>query len=359
MVTNNTTLKCLILKSNALGDDGAFGIAVDLSVNTSLTSLSLAFNNIHHEGIANIVEALKVNTTLRNLNISGNKFGVDGAYQIASLLENNSTLKKLNLSASDLNDVGLHKILQSLEKNTTLKELKLQNLDNDINNSVEYLVFLLKTKCHLTKLNLRFNLFTPQNLSLLIETLRHSTTLTSVDLSGQNKFTLEKAEEIESVIQTNSTLTSLSLNDNNIDDAICQPIIRGLCCNTSLRELHLSGNQVYDIQGLLGHLHKNSTLTLLNLKDNKKFNRDDNNLVCSFMAINKTLSHDLGLIAKWPRSHESLDIVEQKEIEELLHVLRIYLPIDLQVQSITLLLKIKKYKKYKKAKKNVITNALY
>jgi Ran GTPase-activating protein (RanGAP) involved in mRNA processing and transport len=133
-LTENATVKNLILARNPIGPAGVEVIAKACQGKASLTNLQLSFtmmglhgaralgrtlamkqtaihtlkltdNHIGDGGARGLARALRVNTALTSLALDGNHIGPSGAEAIASALAKNSTFV-LSLSRNEIGDVG-------------------------------------------------------------------------------------------------------------------------------------------------------------------------------------------------------------------------------------------------------------
>ena len=66
-LTNNVTLKELLIGCNLIGDDGVVLLADALVRNTALTSINLSMNDICDDGASALAAALVQNATLTEL----------------------------------------------------------------------------------------------------------------------------------------------------------------------------------------------------------------------------------------------------------------------------------------------------
>ncbi|KAI8593813.1 hypothetical protein BDZ88DRAFT_101325 [Geranomyces variabilis] len=88
LITEDSPVRHLSLRSNKMGDAGAKALAEQLKVNKTMVSLNLWDNQIGKEGVEAIAEALKVNVTLLSLSLGMNNIGDDGASALAKVLSN-------------------------------------------------------------------------------------------------------------------------------------------------------------------------------------------------------------------------------------------------------------------------------
>jgi Ran GTPase-activating protein (RanGAP) involved in mRNA processing and transport len=83
--------------SNALSNDGAFGVAKMLTTNTKITKVNLAQNKISDRGAIALAKMLERNTQLQSLNLSDNQIGDEGAKAIAGALMYNTNMRDLKM----------------------------------------------------------------------------------------------------------------------------------------------------------------------------------------------------------------------------------------------------------------------
>ena len=139
-LSQNHTLRELIMNGNQIGSAGAVAIAKMLKTNRSLKRLDLAKCGIGSSGGVEVCAALERNKTLRYLNLSRNALGDDGVRRLCVGLENNSSLEELELRDDmSLGEEGVLLLLKCLEeKNTSLKKLVLpEKFEKDISSELE------------------------------------------------------------------------------------------------------------------------------------------------------------------------------------------------------------------------------
>ena len=94
-LSDNHSLRGLVLLGNQIGSEGAVAVATMLKTNSSLERLSLAECDIGSSGGVELGAALKRNKTLRYLMMYCNELGDDGVRGLSAGLENNSSLEVL------------------------------------------------------------------------------------------------------------------------------------------------------------------------------------------------------------------------------------------------------------------------
>ncbi|TPX71415.1 hypothetical protein SpCBS45565_g01052 [Spizellomyces sp. 'palustris'] len=92
LITEESSVRSLSLRSNNIGDAGLKGLAEQLKSNRVLVSLSLWNNKITKEGAEHLAEALKLNQSLTSLSLGLNNIGDEGAVALAKVLANSPLL---------------------------------------------------------------------------------------------------------------------------------------------------------------------------------------------------------------------------------------------------------------------------
>ena len=128
---------------------------------------------------------------------------------------------------------------------------------------------VLETNTTLTNLVLDDNMFGPAGAESLHTALKTNTTLTNLNLA-HNYLGPAGAESLTAALKTNTTLTNLVLDDNDLGLAGVESLATALKTNTSLTNLNLRRNNLgpAGAECLAKALEKNTILTNLNLSFN-------------------------------------------------------------------------------------------
>ncbi|RLN97670.1 hypothetical protein BBJ28_00002544 [Nothophytophthora sp. Chile5] len=102
MLCNNTTLECLDLYGNGIGDRGIEALAQALYGHGSLTHLFLWSNLITDRGVEALAQAVRCNCTLKYLGLVHNRISQVGAQALLGALDVNFNLESVNLDANDV-----------------------------------------------------------------------------------------------------------------------------------------------------------------------------------------------------------------------------------------------------------------
>jgi Ran GTPase-activating protein (RanGAP) involved in mRNA processing and transport len=134
MLSENNTLKTLVLQENQLSDDEATHLAQGLRNNLTLACLDLSNNHIGDIGAAELGSGISLNTSLRELNISWNhtRFAYllvfihrpRGVNSFFSNLQSNNSLNLINIDSNGVGDSG-QCIATYLQKTNSLTFLSL------------------------------------------------------------------------------------------------------------------------------------------------------------------------------------------------------------------------------------------
>jgi hypothetical protein len=109
-----------------------------------------------------------------------------------------------------------------------------------------------------------------EGVQLIASALETNSTLTSLSLSG-NSISQEGAEALSQVLSKNTTLETLNLAGNNLGVEGARLLSSSLLVSTSLTSLNLSRNQLYNkgTRFLSDALHSNKTVKHLYLENNR------------------------------------------------------------------------------------------
>ncbi len=337
----NRSVRHIHLAKNDLGDDGAQAIAEALKDNTSLPilDLDLSENEIGWEGTealaavlestttltdlydaGAIAEALKTNSTLTRLDLAINNIDRDSAFVFAEALGvNTTTLKVLKLNCNEIDDDGAVAVFEARVHRRRPQDQPFSDLSHDRGgqegtsappgsrtlrggpggehhggsaeawqdrrrrgpglflatrvfkaNRAVNLASALELNTTVTSLTLDKNEIGDAGAEAFAGGLKGFTALKSLSLC-ENMIGAAGALAIAVGLAGNASLRCLDLSETLIDAAAARHIAEGLRTNTRLRILSLEKNPIGD-QGawaLSGALKVNITLTDLNLEKNE------------------------------------------------------------------------------------------
>mgnify|MGYP002259947069 CR=1 FL=1 len=296
-LTKNSTLKCLVLESDSIMDSEALAFADALQTNTTLTQLDLSGNNISGLGTEAICKALQSNHVMTHLSLRGSTIGDSGAEALAGELQSPATqLSYVNLEMCEITSLGVEALAGALQTNRSLTCLSLE--DSDISCSATALAEALRLNRTLTHLDLSWNSISGLGTEVICKALQSNHVMTHLILGGNtigDSGAVALAEALKSpatqlsylhlgwghitslgvkslavALQTNRSLTHLSLESSSIPCS-ATALAEALQFNRTLTHLDLSNNEISDteaIQLAQTLLDKNNTLVYLDLSGN-------------------------------------------------------------------------------------------
>lgn len=249
-LTDNTTVRSLLLGTDGIGDGGAKDVAALMEQNPHLEIVYLGCNRITEAGTADLCAALGHNETVKGLWLKRNPIGLTGAKHIAAMLRRNTTLQTLDLVNTDIGAEGLAAVLDALiEENRTLKRLYLGG--NAIEaTSAERLALLLRANPALTALLFNVNNLGDAGTIALAEGLSANTTLlelglASCGITATGAKLLWEAMRIHPALQIldlgfSPSTRVLGASNNTLGDSGADDVAVLLEANTPLRRLDLN-----------------------------------------------------------------------------------------------------------------------
>ena len=215
----------LDLTSNDLEEADCKLLAEALAASScnSLTTLSMKWMGIGPELSVAIAEAVRVNASITSLNMERNGLGIDGGKAFGAALCSNSSLTRLDISLNDIGPDGGRAVAEALLTRTTaLTELSMLRCGQG-----------------------------PGGGKALGEALETNATLTSLDLT-QNDLGVEGAIAFGAALRVNTTLRTLNMKFNRIGFGLERALVfaQSLEVNATLTWLDISQNELGAIGGL-------------------------------------------------------------------------------------------------------------
>ena len=276
-LTQNHSVRKVILHSNSIGSTGAVNIFRSLEHNTSLEELDLSGNSQLAGGDSEAVgcaieRMLNVNRTLRVLNLKNCILDTTVVTHTAAGLAHNASLVELNIGGNSLlfsinhiTSEGWVHLFNALCNNTSLKKLDSSYSYLGMEESVA-LAEMLSCNKSLTELDLKWCDPPEAGLREIARGLLQNTSLKKLDISC-NKPGMEGSVALAEMLSCNKSLTELDLKSCDIPEAGLREIARGLLQNTSLQKLDISCSKL-GMEGsvaLAEMMSCNKSLTELNL----------------------------------------------------------------------------------------------
>lgn len=183
------------------------------------SSIQLRYEQVSNNDMKMIVQQAIIEKQCTELWLNNSRITSQGALILSNGLFNNSTLKKLYLNDNSIHDRGVYTLCRALSiNNITLKELYLAR--NDITSKgAQYLADMLNTNRTLTILSLYGNRIDDEGIKYLTHVLRYyNTSLEYLFLSGNNQMTDISVDYFIEMFKQNQTLRKLHLFNCNLSN---------------------------------------------------------------------------------------------------------------------------------------------
>jgi Ran GTPase-activating protein (RanGAP) involved in mRNA processing and transport len=258
---SDESLAAVDLRGRGMTDLDAQAFATALRSNRTVVSVDLSRNRIGSVGAWKLAAALERNRTCRELNLSSNCINTAASKAMSSLLVANKSITALILARnlignSHTEDAGLQAIGSALKKNSTLRVLDLsfnhiccKSLDPvfpiDVENGAKYQDFL-----HKLELGYSLEKILPmmkQRPEFVMEEIDIFESYVVMRASSPSLSDLSKGlQSFASALETNSSLTDLSLQGNYISSIGAEALASMLEHNRGIARLNLESNNLGD-----------------------------------------------------------------------------------------------------------------
>ena len=158
---------------------------------------------------------------------------------LSEILKTNKTIKRLELHSSSLT-CGIKQVSDSLCNNETLELLELYNVTGITDEDMTRLSTMLATNTTLKELRLSNCNITDNGVRYICEGLTKNQTLTTLNISHNHQITSVSTSTIADLIQTTTSLITLSLYYTSLNNDDIKTICTSLTKNTTIRKLYLS-----------------------------------------------------------------------------------------------------------------------
>ena len=190
------------------------------------------------ESTAVIINNLNKCTVWR-LNISDTSLDSKCVSILSEILKTNKTIKTLVLDFSSLTG-GIKQVSDSLFNNKTLEQLVLSHVTDITDEDITHLSTMLSSNITLKVLELSNCNITDNGVRYICEGLTKNQTLTSFNIGSNRQITSVSTSTIVDLIQTTTSLITLSLYYTSLNNDDIKTICISLNKNTTIRELWLS-----------------------------------------------------------------------------------------------------------------------
>eukprot|EP00299_Pterocystis_sp_00344_P010179 c4488_g1_i2.p1 GENE.c4488_g1_i2~~c4488_g1_i2.p1 ORF type:complete len:316 (-),score=60.47 c4488_g1_i2:120-1067(-) len=193
------SLRAITLRGCTVHSIGAEALAQELRLEgcgRELEILDIGDNVIGDQGGAVLIPALLVLPKLHSLNVEENGLGIESSRALGAALAKTSALTTLNMSNNGIGVFGCIAIAQGLQNNRTLKNLLLSKCYMvGRGGSAEALALSLSTHTTLESIDLSFNFLEDEAVRTLSEGIAKNTKLKKIDMSN-NWLTAEGANAL-------------------------------------------------------------------------------------------------------------------------------------------------------------------
>jgi hypothetical protein len=208
------------------------------SSSTTLSNLRIQ-DNLQADQVEALARGLRLNTALETLDLSRSRI-VDFS-PLAMGLSQNRGLKCLKLRSLHLGDSHVMEIANALSQHPTIKSL---DISFNYCRSLESLSSLTKEPGNLRELLVGYQFLWQSStidISGFLNALRTNSTLTSLCLP-RNKLNDSDAKHLAMALRENSTLQSINLRENKFSDKGIVTLAMGIGKNTGLQKLYVAKN---------------------------------------------------------------------------------------------------------------------
>ena len=207
----------------------------------NVRNVSLRDNRMRGKGSSTIIESLRDHSELVTLDLSTNHLGRLGMLSLSRNMIRFQSLKSLDLSRNKINDHDIEIFTKVMNDASDLESLNLS--DNNIASDGAVAVGKSLNTCNnLQMLDLSWNAIRGKGVAVIGESLVTNTALTDLRVAW-NAFGGSTNFDIwAQVFEFNTTLCSLDLRHNGIDERNCIVISENLKWNVTIQKLYLDDN---------------------------------------------------------------------------------------------------------------------
>ncbi|XP_067055957.1 NLR family CARD domain-containing protein 3-like [Acropora muricata] len=225
-------------------DSGALAFADALERNSTLTRFDLASSGIRDLGTEAICKALLSTHVMTHLSLHGSTIGDSGAEALAGELQSPATQSSyVNLAGCKITSLGVEALAGALQTNRSLTYLSLSASAIGDPGAIALAEALKSPTTQLSYLHLGWGHITSLGVKILAVALQTNRSLTHLSLERSSISC--SATALAEALQLNRTLTHLDLSNNEISDTEAIQLAQTLLDkNNTLVYLDLSGNNI-------------------------------------------------------------------------------------------------------------------
>lgn len=243
-VITTCPITTLVIKYNKFKASGVKKIAAAIAMNSTITELDLTSIGINEKS-KEIVDILEARQNLTKLSLGFNKLPSSFIPRFTSFTAKQTKLVHVDLRGLDLASKHLRQVIDALAVNCsgTLEELVLNGNVLDAK-CMELLIDYVTRTQNLHSIGLRGCAVPKKSLIEFLGTIKHSTIVKAIDLSGNNFNDRRILDALNSCLQANATLTIVGLAACKIDAKLIGSVGQALQFNKRLEKLHIDGNKL-------------------------------------------------------------------------------------------------------------------
>lgn len=243
-VITTCPLHTLIIKYNKFKASGVKKLAAAIAMNSTLTELDLTSIGISEKS-KEFVDILETRENLVKLSLGFNKLPSSFIPRFTSFTAKQTKLAHVDLRGLELSSKHLRQVIDALAVNCsgTLEELVLNGNVLDAK-CMDLLIDYVTRTQNLHSIGLRGCGVPKKSLVEFLGTIKHSTIVKAIDLSGNNLNDRRILDALNSCLQANSTLTIMGLAACKIDAKLIGSIGQALQFNKRLEKIHIDGNKL-------------------------------------------------------------------------------------------------------------------
>jgi Ran GTPase-activating protein (RanGAP) involved in mRNA processing and transport len=270
-------------KKQQMDDDSVIIACSILKDNLFITSVDFSWNRISDNGFSEILRMLRRNTGISSVSLAHNFLCDDAIHDLHANIRHLPHFTSLDLSHNAVTGEMFTYIVQILSLNPHLHEIKL------VGNRIP------PVKIAVIDFFAAANKNAPDAMrSILIRSYENAASLTEVMCDGFYSIGLWMKEEATTMkllafaLQANTTVKSISLEFNDIEDSSIAYLAGFLSVNNTVSNLSLANNLLQDVTQLIRAIRNNTALRTINLRSNK-LNLASAQAIKHFLLNNKTV----------------------------------------------------------------------
>ncbi|XP_076851920.1 NACHT, LRR and PYD domains-containing protein 3-like isoform X2 [Brachyhypopomus gauderio] len=233
----------VILSGCGLTEESCKSLTSVLQTENSLKQLEINNNDLKVSGVEQLCAGLKSsNCKLEILRLSGCGLTEESCKSLTSVLQTENSLKELKINNNDLQDSGVEQLCAGLKSsNCKLEILRLSGCGLT-EESCKSLTSVLQTENSLKELEMNNNDLKDSGVEQLCAGLKSSNCKLEILRLSLCGLTEESCKSLISVLQTETSLKQLEINNNDLQDSGVEQLCAGLkSSNCKLEILRLSG----------------------------------------------------------------------------------------------------------------------